>query len=335
MPVQITIIGLGLVGASAGLALGRHSDQVARMGHDKDFGQAKKALQLGAVDKIQHNLPASVEEAGIVLIATPLSGIRQTLEIIGPDLKEGTVIMDTAPVKAPVMQWARQSIPEGRYYVGLNPALNPGNLLDIDTGPEAARPELFERSVMGIVAPPGTPGEAVRLASDLASLMGAASFYIDPVENDSLMAAVHTLPQLMGAALLDATAGRPGWPEARKLAGRAYAGVSGALLSQGQIANLSEAALQNKENTARLIDSAIQSLQELRRSLLEGEAEFADTLDRLVDARFKWWHEREKEAWQDATTPAEQHRTSFGERFSQSLLGGLARRGKRPDSQKP
>ena len=35
MPVQITIIGLGQIGASMGLALAAHKDAILRVGHDK------------------------------------------------------------------------------------------------------------------------------------------------------------------------------------------------------------------------------------------------------------------------------------------------------------
>lgn len=326
MPVQITIVGLGLIGASAGLALGKHNDQLARMGHDKDFAQAKLAQKLGAVDKIQYNLPASVEEAGIVLIATPLSGIRETLQVIGPDLQEGTVVMETAPIKAPVLGWAKEFLPDGCYYVGLNPALNPACLLNIEIGTGAARADLFERGLMGIVTPPGTPGEAVKLASDLSALLGALPFFVDPVENDSLMAAVHTLPQLLAAALLDATAGKPGWPEARKLTGRAYAGVSGALLSQGQIASLGEAALSNRANTLRLLDAAIESMQELREALTGDDPRFTALLNRQVDAWLTWWSEREKADWNEGQPSQQQEGTSVSERFGQLLMGGWARR---------
>jgi prephenate dehydrogenase len=332
MPVKITIVGLGLIGASAGLALGSHKDQLTRVGHDKDYSLAKQAQKLGAVDSIQFNLPASVEGAGIVLIATPPSGIREALEAIGPDLKDGTVVMDTAPVKVPVLAWAKEFIPAGCFYVGLNPALNPAGLLDIEIGVQAARADLFEHGLMGIIAPPGTPSQAVKLASDLSSLLGAAPLFLDPLENDSLMASVHLLPQLMAAALLDATAGRPGWPEARKLAGRAYAGVTGALLSQGQIANLSEAAMSNRANTVRLLDAAIESLEGLREALAGGdEARLAKLLDRQVDARLAWWSEREKGDWGEQ--PA-QETPSTGQNLRQMIIGNWGRRGKDKEDKK-
>ena len=49
MPVQLTIIGLGQIGTSVGLALAGKKDLIFRMGHDKENGNAKKAEKTGGV----------------------------------------------------------------------------------------------------------------------------------------------------------------------------------------------------------------------------------------------------------------------------------------------
>ena len=60
MSAQITIVGLGQIGASVGLALGKRRSDIRRVGHDKSPEIAKKALQRGAVDEMKYNLPAAV-----------------------------------------------------------------------------------------------------------------------------------------------------------------------------------------------------------------------------------------------------------------------------------
>ena len=113
MTVQITIIGLGQIGASAGLALAEHKNLLHRVGHDKDPGVAKQAKKMDAVDDIKSNLPAAVREAKIVLLSLPVHEIRATLETIAKDLPSGAVVMDTAPVKEAVSKWAQEILPEG------------------------------------------------------------------------------------------------------------------------------------------------------------------------------------------------------------------------------
>jgi prephenate dehydrogenase len=70
--VQITIIGTGQIGASIGLALGEHKDLFLRVGHDKDVRVANRAKEMGALDRVDINLPRSVEGAAIIILALPL-----------------------------------------------------------------------------------------------------------------------------------------------------------------------------------------------------------------------------------------------------------------------
>jgi prephenate dehydrogenase len=65
---------------------------------------------------VKYNLPASVREAKIVILALPLSEVRETLRIIAPDLQEGTLVLDTAPAKAQLLH-GRSSAP-GRFMLG-------------------------------------------------------------------------------------------------------------------------------------------------------------------------------------------------------------------------
>ena len=138
MTIQITIIGLGQIGASLGLALAARKETIERVGHDREPGFAKQALKLGAVDRVEYNLPRAVEKADVVLLTMPHDQVRETLEIIAADLKEGCVVLDTAPVKGAVALSAGQLIPEGRHYVGLVPVINPKYLHETAAGLEAA-----------------------------------------------------------------------------------------------------------------------------------------------------------------------------------------------------
>ena len=123
MTIQITIIGLGQIGASIGLALAENKEMFERIGHDKDPLVARKAVKLDAIDRFAINLPASVREADIVILALPMDQIRDTLAIIATELREDAVIMDTGPVKEVVSAWAGELLPPKRHYVGLTPVL--------------------------------------------------------------------------------------------------------------------------------------------------------------------------------------------------------------------
>lgn len=323
MSVQITIVGLGQIGSSIGLALKAHEVNVHRVGHDKDPQAGKESQRMGAVDDVKYNLPASVREAKIVILALPLAEIRETLKVIAPDLQEGTLVLDTAPAKATVANWAKELLPAGRHYVGLSPAINPEYLHGTEFGVKAARADLFEKGLIVVNAPMGTPGNVFNLTMELVNLLGAMPLLMDTTEADGVYAATHVLPQLASAALLDMTVDQPGWQEARKLAGRPYAAVTSGTAYHDDALSLTETAVENRENIVRLLNAYISALIHLRDEIDDNDREAV--LNRLTSAwkgRVRWLDERTAAEWLKGE--AQQiDAVSFGDRVNQMLFGGL------------
>jgi len=328
MSVQITIIGLGQVGTSIGLALAGQKN-IKRVGHDKAYETARQSQKAGAVDEIKVNLPASVSEANVVILCIPLSEVRETLGYIAQDLQEGTVVLDTAPAKAAVGMWFNELMPQGRYYVGLVPAVGASHLHGIDLGVASAHADLFQKGLFMINAPHGTPGEAVRLATDLVELLGAQSMISDEIEADGLLASTHILPQLASAALLDATVDQPGWTEARKVAARPYASATATLAYHDEAKSLGEAALGNRENVVRMLDTYIVSLQKLRDGINDGDNKSViEFLEDAVKARDRWFSERTNADWR-TMEQAKPETQSFGDKLGRMFLGNMMERSKK------
>ena len=324
MSVQVTIIGLGQIGASIGLALKAHEVDLHRVGHDKDQHAAKEAQKMGAVDEVKYNLPASVSNAQIVILALPLLAVRETLEFIALDLQEGALILDTAPAKARVAAWAKELIPPGRFYIGLTPAINPEYLHGTEFGVKAARADLFKKGLMVVNAPPGTPEAVFDLTMQFVSLLGASPLLMDLAEADGIFSAMHTLPQLASAALLDATVDKPGWQEARKLAGRPYATVTAGVGYHDDMASLGESALENRENIVRLLNSYISSLIQLRDDIEANDRKAVNAhLEALLKGRNRWLEERTIAQWVGEGPQVET--PSFSERMTQLFVGSTLR----------
>ncbi len=318
MTAQITIIGLGQIGGSAGLALGQHEKRglLKRVGHDKKSDVERAAHSKGAVDETKHNLPEAVRQADIVLLGLPISQVRETLKVIGPELKEGAVVMDTSPVKEQTAAWAGEFIPAGRYFVGLVPAINPEMLHDLKFGLEAARADLFQKGLIIINAPYGTPNEVIELAFGLTELLGATPMLADRAESDGLMASMHLLPQLAAAALLNSTVDQPGWQEARKVGGRAYAAVTAGLAYQDDIDALGMAALHNRSNVVHALDVLIAALHGLRDDIENmNEEGIAARLEQALEGRNRWMQERLNADWREHAPTGAIDMPSFAERF--------------------
>ena len=321
MSIQITIVGLGQIGTSVGLGLANYPELIHRVGHDSDLEVARRAEKMGALDKVMVNLPAAVRDADLVLLSLPMDQIRDTMALIAPNLREGTVVMDTGPVKEVVAAWAGELLPNGCYYAGLTPVLNPAYLHATGSGVEAAQADLFRGGLVAIVAPPRTSSEAIKLAADLTRLLGATPLFADPVEMDGLMAATHLLPQLLAAALLNATVDQPGWREGRKVAGRAYAEATAPIVHLSEPKTLRTSVLLNRENILRLLDSTIAALQTLRNDINDENGEILEErLLRARQGREKWWRQRQAGDWMNAEAVASVDLPSSSDVFGR-LLG--------------
>ncbi|MDD2922009.1 MAG: prephenate dehydrogenase/arogenate dehydrogenase family protein [Anaerolineales bacterium] len=320
MPVQITIIGLGQIGASMGLALAAHKDSILRVGHDKKIEVEREALQKGVVDKAAHHLPSAVADARLAVLAIPVSQIRETLEVIAPDMKDGTIILDTSPVKAQVAKWVKEILPNC-YYVGLAIALNPELLHEFSFGLESARADLFTNGVCLVGADYGTPEEAATLAVDFARLLGAQPILADIFEADGLVTTTHLLPQIVSAALLNATVDQPGWLEARKVASRPYATITSGLSYHDELDSLRASAFQNRAGVVHALDVMIAALRGFRDDLdKEDDDGVAARLEAALAGRQRWLGERLAADWNPITKTEAANLPSFFDRLFGSAI---------------
>ncbi len=298
MTVKLTIIGLGRIGASMGLALAEQTQQLTRVGHDKDTIAARQAEKKGAIDKLETNLHKAVDDADIVVLALPVDEVRGVLEEIAGDLKPEAVVINTTPANEAVTGWAQELLPEERYFITFTPTLNPAYLLETGSGLDAAHDDLFKNSQVLIGAPFGTGQDAIKLGSDLAALLGARPLFSDAIEADGLLAGGNLLPQLAAAALVNATTGQPGWAEVRKVAGRCYALGSEPVVHLDDSDRLGQSALLNRGNAVRVMDNLILALRELRDAIAEGdEQQLNDLLENARTQRDRWLDERSASAW--------------------------------------
>ncbi len=321
MEGRVTIIGLGCVGTSMGLALRQQGPELEIVGHDISQDNARHAQQAGAVTKTHWNLPASVEKAALVIMALPLPAVRETMELVGKDLEEGCVVTDTASLKAPAIAWARQYLPAHVHFAPGAPVRGVDAVIGHPlVGPEAGRADLFKGGIYCITPTADTTPEAIATLEGLARVLEARPYFLEPSEYDGLQAGIADLPALVAAALLRSTVDSPGWSDMRKVAGHPFATATALLASDPHACQ--QSALLNRENLLRRLDLLIAELRRFRRWLAEdGEVMPDDTYFQAAESRTRWINEKARGDWQDFPQIGEV--PSAGERATQLLLGGL------------
>ena len=82
---RISIIGLGPMGASLGLALKQVKlNNTEIIGTDGDRDAVATAAKMGVVDESTRNLGSAMEGANLVIVTAPTNETREILEAIGP-----------------------------------------------------------------------------------------------------------------------------------------------------------------------------------------------------------------------------------------------------------
>jgi len=321
----ITIVGLERIGTSIGLAIKQALPGVTVVGHDRNAALARDAKEkVGAIDREELNLPRAAAKADILVLATPLTESEAVLQVVGDDLQAHALVLDLSSLKGPGLKWAEKYLRQG-HYVGAVPVLASALLADGRSGVEAARPDLFRNSLFCLMPAPQADPQAVETAVNFGRLLGAIPYFLDPVEYDSLVQGVETVPGLIAAAIFNAIYNSSGWRDMLRFAGLPFALATLPLESSDDIVFQ---ALNNKTATLRWLDALLNELSEVRRWLYEGESELlAAMLSELNTQRQRWLRDRAENDWAEVKTPDIERPT-----FSEQMLGGwISQRGKKDE----
>lgn len=297
MTTEIVIIGLDVIGASIGLALGQAGLDASRTGYDPDGGSARAARTLGAVDRLAFRPEKAARRADLVILNSSPELLQDQIRALAGVLKQGSIILDISPSKADVSTWAPTVLPADRNYIGGMPVVNPTRLHDSHMDWETPRADMFQSGLLALMVPPRTSDKAVDTVLGLAKALGAAPFFIEPAEADAVAAVAEELPALTGSALMRVAAGAAGWREIRRMAGRRFASTAASGASENG-ARLASILRHNRLNVLAKLDDLLAELQELR-ILIAGEDQqaLADRLTSASEAYHNWRDDRQRSDW--------------------------------------
>lgn len=300
----VLIIGMNRVGVSVVMALKASPLELTVIGYDhrRPVAEAAKTA-VPALDAVEPNLLNAVAKADILVLAVPLTELRETLAVIGDEVQPHALILDLSTLKGPGAKWSQQYLQRG-HYVGVTPILSAALLPDGRDTLESASADLFRGSVFCIMPSVSTDPAAVDTAVKFGSLLGAVPYFVDPLEYDALAQGVETLPALLAAALFGAVQQSPAWRDILRFANTSF-GVATQPLDQGT--DIVPMALADKAATLRWLDAIEAELKKWRGLIEQGDADLLElTLAELLLKRSKWLKERADNEWtEDVKTKVE------------------------------
>ncbi len=323
---RIAIIGLGQIGASIGMDMRGSFKGVDIIGHDKDPETAGLARRRGAVDEVAYTLPGAVEDAAIVVVAVPVTAVREVFTVISPNLSDGAIVTDTASTKMTVLQWAEEILPQTVDFVGGHP------MAGVETpGVEGAQSGMFQGATWAVIPLPRSQPKSIDTIVNLVKTLGGEPYFADSVEHDSLVAAISHLPIALSINLMRTATSSPSWREMARMAAGSFRDVS--RLASGSVDMHHSIFATNKDFILHWIDTYVEQLQEMRKLVDEGGDALQEALQEAYNARDAWLRGRVGETEQDrlydeVPTASESALGVFGgERLAR--LAGRFRRGRR------
>ena len=282
---QVTLIGVGQIGASIGLGLKvEHAKKYRVVGYDPDQDIHARAEKIGAVDSAEWNLDVAVRDADVVIISLPVTRAYELLDNISPYLKDGVTVTDTCTTKRSILRWSEDLLPSGASFVGGHP------LVKADaTGRDEPSPYLFTQAPYAIIPHPRSRPSAVRDVQEICNDLGARALFMDPDEHDSFSAAVAGAPAFVAAAALNAAAESPSWHEISKFVGKDFVSMSQPMANDPAWVN--GMASTNRDMLIYWIEQVNSKLSDIKR-LLESEEDVGDPDGPLADMLVNAWENR-------------------------------------------
>mgnify|MGYP000090939578 CR=1 FL=1 len=191
--IQITVIGLGLIGGSIAQDL-RSQLGVYVIGVDANADHRREALSIGLVDEIK-DLEESLSDTTVVILATPVHIIERQLIDILDMMGDDMTIIDVGSTKHAICD-AVQGHPRRGQYVAAHPLAGTEF-----SGPQAAKRGLFQGAKNIICEKSKSDPKSLDIAIDIFRSLGMTSYYMTAEEHDRHLAYVSHLSHVTSFAL--------------------------------------------------------------------------------------------------------------------------------------
>jgi len=191
----LTIVGVGLIGGSVGLAAKRRGIARRILGIDRNPARLAFALSRGAIDQSSYDLSAAARSAEVTVFCLPVDEIAQQVlaaTSVGP---ADNLFIDTGSTKTLITRTIEASSPTTRF-VGCHPLAGSEK-----QGVEHAEADLFENKLTIVTKTASTAPDALEQATRFWQLLGSSVRVISPEEHDAALAFTSHLPHLLASAL--------------------------------------------------------------------------------------------------------------------------------------
>ncbi|MCX8128145.1 MAG: prephenate dehydrogenase [Synergistetes bacterium] len=195
--MKVSIVGVGLMGGSLGMALRRRIGAFVK-GVVRKEETGVKALELGALDEWTLSLEEGVINADYVFFATPVKSIGSLFKEVQSYVRRGALISDLGSTKRSVVKEITSILREDLAFIGGHPMTGSEK-----RGVEYGREDLYEGAPY--ILTPVSPFDRGRVEEliYMVKSIGAKPYILDPETHDLVVALISHVPYLISVALVE------------------------------------------------------------------------------------------------------------------------------------
>jgi len=259
---KVTIIGVGLIGGSLAKVLKAKNLAGSITGAGRSRETLELALRLGVIDHMGQGPIHAVENADLVVLASPVGTFESVVREIGPHLKKGAILTDVGSVKGELVRRIESLLPAGVHFVPGHPIAGKEKF-----GVSEATERLFQGAKCILTPTEKTDAAALDKVKEVWTAAGANVLVMDPELHDKIFAAVSHMPHIAAFAMMCAIAElNTGTEDYTNFSGAGFKDFTRIAASSPEIWR--DICLMNRENVVQMLDRYLFSLNRFKRELV-------------------------------------------------------------------
>ncbi len=189
---KITIVGVGLLGGSIGLAVKKKGLACQVTGFFRDKKKIRDAIKLGAIDNGTDDFINAVDKSDLIILCSPVGDIISKLKLLKKIKANQAIITDIGSTKADIAKTAR-----GLNFIGSHPIAG-----SEQSGISHAKTDIFSNSICILTPANRTKKESLRRIAEFWRLLGAEPIILKPETHDRILAFTSHLPHAAAFSLM-------------------------------------------------------------------------------------------------------------------------------------
>jgi len=258
---QVSIIGVGLIGGSIALSIKEEFPQYDIVGIDTELQFIHEALALGIIDWGTIDLTQGVENADVIIIATPVKATENIIEQLGnTKIKDSCIITDVGSTKHNIYEMAECFRDKGISFIGGHPMAGSER-----SGVKAANRRLFENAYYVLTPSEWAKEEDIESLKTLLESTKAEIIIMSSKTHDQVVGAISHLPHIVASALVNLIREKKSNPYYTALAAGGFRDIT--RIASASVDMWRDIVISNKESMLQIITDWERHISEIKKAI--------------------------------------------------------------------